>query len=80
MRIKGVVLKYNRHIPFSRPPVIHILAGNFDRTPVGLLQPRDAAQGGRFAGPGGSQQDKKFAILNIQAEIPNRGNIFEFFR
>jgi hypothetical protein len=72
-------LKYDGYISFSRSPVIHILAGNFDRASVGLLQSGNATQGSRFAGTGGSQQDKKFPILNINAEIPDSGNVFKFF-
>ncbi len=72
VRIQGVVLEHECYVTLRRAPLPHVRAFDQDRARVRRVEARDQSQGRGLAGAGGSQQDKEFAVADVQTEVVER--------
>ena len=84
MRKQRVGLEHHGDPALRRRHVRHIGAADGDRALIGLLEPRDQPQRGRFAAAGRAQQHQQRALVRRQADIvhgarraPALGDVFE---
>lgn len=79
MTVQGVVLENHRYIPVLGRKTGAILAVYYKVTACNIFKSCNHSKRGGLAAAGGTYQNDKFAVGNIQVEIANRFFIFAAF-
>ena len=74
VRIQSVVLEHHRDVAILRGDVVDELVGDVEFAVADFFQAGHHAQGGGLTATGRADENDKFLILDIQAEVADRGH------
>ena len=78
VRIERVGLEDHRHVAIFRQHVVDAPVGDIDVALGDLLETGDHAHGRRLAAAGGTEEDEKLLVLDLEIEIADGDEIPEF--